>query len=90
MAKPAPKYGHMNCEGCASDGKTTRVLVRKNERGTLSAPCDECDATDYAQAGSEKHARWERKIEKLAAPAPAPAPDEPEKKPAAGKYGKYA
>ena len=69
----AAKYGYMKCEGCASDKKETRLLVRKNEKGTLSASCDECDATDYAMPGTTKHARWTRNttlIETDAAPKP--------------------
>lgn len=75
------KFGYMKCPGCASAGRSTRVLVRKNERETLSYPCDECDGTEYAQKGSQKHADWLKVIEPIApAAAPAAAP-----KPAADK-----
>lgn len=63
------KYGHMAHAECG-----TRCLVRVNDRGTLSLQCDECDTTEYAQKGTGKHTRWEKKIERIGGEQPAPAP----------------
>lgn len=60
------KFGYMAHADCG-----TRVLVRVNEKETLSAQCDECDSTDYAQKGTGKHARWLAKIERIEGAKPA-------------------
>lgn len=69
------KFGYMSCPGCTAAGRATRVLVRANDRGTLSYSCDECDAPDYAHQGTTKHADWMRRLERIEA-APAEKPKE--------------
>ena len=68
------KFGYMECRGCKAAGRTNRVLVRVNDRGTLIYKCDECDApAEYAPTGSQKHADWLKAIELIAPPAAAGA-----------------
>lgn len=70
MAKS--KYGYMKCP---TPGCDTRIVVKENERGTLSWRCDECDGTGYVKKGDAAFPKWDGQIEKSArAPAPAPAP----------------
>jgi hypothetical protein len=57
----------MPCETCS-----TEVVVKKNEHGTLSYRCDECDAAPYARSGTGQHAAWSAKL----GTAPQPAPHE--------------
>ena len=68
------KFGYMSCPGCTAAGRKTRVLVRINERETLSAACDECDSTEYAKKGTGKHADWSKGIERIGPAEPKPAP----------------
>src|SRR5574341_971297 len=63
------KFGHMPCESCGE-----RVVVKENEHGTLSYGCDECEGVGYAKKGTVQHALWQKKIERVAAPAPAASP----------------
>lgn len=75
MKCPTPKCGH-------------RVVVKENERGTLSWSCDECDGSGYVKKGEAGYPAWAASIERASAPAPAadpksaPAPA-PKEKPAA-------
>lgn len=50
------KFGYMPCETCGE-----RVMVKVNEKNTLSYGCDECDAAPYAKEGSGQHAHWVKK-----------------------------
>ena len=74
---PKMKFGSMVCPGCKAHGRSTRVLVRVNEKETLSYHCDECDApAEYAPKGTQKHADWLKSIERIVlAPAAKPASD---------------
>lgn len=68
------KVGKMACESCGE-----AVVVKQNERGTLSYRCDECDAAPYARPGTGQHERWRLKIGQ-AAPSDKPGkplPDNP-------------
>lgn len=84
MAEIKQKAGKMACETCGEP-----VVVKTNERGTLSYNCQECDAAPYARAGTGQNAAWRRKMTGQAAPEaapaakPAPAPAPAAKKPAA-------
>lgn len=63
------KYGHMACPDCAA-----RVVVKINERETLSYRCDECDGNGYSKKGEGRYATWVNNTTRVAAdPAPAPA-----------------
>ena len=68
MAKS--KYGYMTCP---TPKCGTRLVVKLNERETLSWSCDECDGTGYVKKGEAGYGRWIEAIER-AAPAPAAAP----------------
>lgn len=68
------KFGRMDCETCGS-----QVVVRKNEHGTLSYGCDECDSAPYVRSGTGAHAVWMKKL-KLIEQAADPAGDQPEVK----------
>jgi hypothetical protein len=68
MAKT--KYGYMTCP---TPKCGTRLVVKVNERETLSWSCDECDGTGYVKKGEAGYGRWLEAVER-AAPAPAPAP----------------
>lgn len=63
------KFGYMKCENrkCGE-----RVVVKINERETLSYGCDECGKSAYAKKGTKEYADWQGDIEGKAAPAPAP------------------
>jgi len=66
------KYGYMLCP---TPGCGTRLVVKKNERETLSWSCAECDGAGYAKKGDAGYVRWDGAVvDKVAAPAPAPAP----------------
>jgi hypothetical protein len=82
MAKS--KYGYMKCEtrGCLNgDGGAGRVVVNKNEHGTLSYRCDECGSAPYVKPGSGQYSAWERDIQKApGTPAPAITPPPAPKK----------
>lgn len=76
------KIGRMVCEtkNCGNE-----VVVKKNENGTLSYRCDECDAAPYARVGTGQYKAWSESLNLQADPAPVadPAPN----KPAAQKTG---
>lgn len=80
------KLGHMACPDC-----NARVVVRINERETLSYRCDECDGNGYSKKGEIRYSAWLKKIERVpgqepkpaAKPAASPAPAKPGAKPAA-------
>jgi hypothetical protein len=77
MAKS--KYGYMPCP---TPKCGTRLVVKMNERETLSWRCDECDGNGYVKKGEAGYSRWLGVVER-AAPDPAPAakvpasPDKP-------------
>lgn len=75
MAKS--KFGYMACPDCGE-----RVVVKVNERETLSYSCAECDGDGYRKKGQAAYAHWLKKITP-AAPPPADPP-----KPGAGKKEK--
>ncbi len=56
------KLGKMPCESCGEI-----VVVRKNERGTLSYRCDECDAAPYARTDTGLHKIWMGKLQPITA-----------------------
>ena len=58
MAKT--KFGYMPCPDCAS-----RVVVKINERETLSYSCDECDGIGYSKKGEGRYPAWLKKIERV-------------------------
>lgn len=64
------KFGYMKCENrkCGA-----RVVVKFNEKETLSYTCDECEKSSYARKGTQEHADWIGEIERTA-PAPAAKP----------------
>lgn len=61
------KVGRMVCEtkGCGNE-----VVVKRNENGTLSYRCDECDAAPYARAGTGQHKAWSESLNLENEPAP--------------------
>lgn len=61
------KVGRMVCEtkGCGN-----QVVVKKNENGTLSYRCDECDAAPYARAGTGQYKAWSEALNLENEPAP--------------------
>lgn len=67
------KFGHMACPDCSH-----QVVVRANERETLSYHCDECDSQGYARKDNGNYAAWLGRIKR----APGAAPDAPLKPPA--------
>lgn len=88
MAKT--KFGYMKCENrkCGS-----RVVVKINERETLSYTCDECDKSPYSKKGTKEHADWLSEIERAPvapAPDPAPADKKDDKKTAEKKVGMWS
>lgn len=69
------KYGYMPCP---TPNCGTRLVVKKNERGTLSWSCAECDGNGYVKKDDAGFARWDNAVvDKVTAPAapskPAPA-----------------
>ena len=80
MAKS--KFGYMPC---TTPKCGTRLVVKMNERETLSWRCDECDGNGYVKKGEAGYSRWLGVIDRAApppAPAPAPKPAAPAEKPA--------
>jgi len=74
------KFGYMKCPDCGE-----RVVVKINERETLSYTCDECDGSAYSKKGEGRYPKWLEKIERAPGvpapgPKPAPAPATPAKK----------
>lgn len=70
MAKTA--VGTMPCQCCGKE-----VVVKANERGTLSYNCQWCDDSPYQKPGTLAFKAWEKKIK------PMPAEEKPAAKPAA-------
>jgi hypothetical protein len=71
MAAVKTKLGRIPCDCCGH-----QVVLKKNEAGTLTIACDECDISAFAKTGTEASRRWLSKLPKGGAP-------EPDKKPAA-------
>jgi hypothetical protein len=69
MAKS--KFGYMTCP---TPGCGTRLVVKINERETLSWGCDECDGTGYVKKGEAGYSKWMNTIAR-AALSPQPAPE---------------
>lgn len=67
------KFGYMDCPDCLPT--KTRVVVKANERETLSFTCPECDSTAYVKKGAGNYGAWLGKIEKVPQPAADPKPD---------------
>lgn len=65
MAKT--NLGEMACETC---GRT--VIVKTNEKETLSYRCDYCDAAPYQKAGTLAAKTWLSKVKPIAHGSPAP------------------
>lgn len=65
------KFGHMTCPepDCGN-----RVVVKVNDRETLSYSCQECDAHDYCKRGESRYGGWLKRITKVSAPEPEQAP----------------
>jgi len=55
------KFGYMKCPDC-----TARVVVKVNDKETLSYNCDECDSFGYARKGAGNYAAWLGRIERTA------------------------
>lgn len=53
MAVVKTKLGMMPCPCCGHP-----VMVRENDRHTLTIACDGCDISAFAKAGTEAQARW--------------------------------
>lgn len=49
--------GKMPCQCCAQE-----VIVKRNERGTLSYSCQFCDDAPYQKPGTVAHKTWLEKI----------------------------
>lgn len=80
MAAVKEKLGRIPCEGCGHP-----VVLKKNEAGTLTINCDECDTSSFAKKGTAAAARWLAKLPAAQAPEPvpkAPAQDAPKPAPA--------
>lgn len=75
MAKT--KYGKMKCPtpGCGE-----LVIVKVNERETLSWNCQECDHSGYVRKGDAGYAKWAGSVTRQAEPAPAATPKKEEVK----------
>ena len=58
MAKKA--IGTMPCQCCGKE-----VVVKENERGTLSYTCQWCDDSPYQRAGTLAFASWQKKMTPL-------------------------
>ncbi len=43
---------------CDTKGCGNEVVVKRNENGTLSYRCDECDAAPYARVGTGQYQAW--------------------------------
>ena len=65
------KLGHMGCPDCGA-----RVVVKINERETLSYRCDECDGNGYSKKGEGRYSSWMKKITR----APGSEPPKPAEK----------
>lgn len=49
--------GKMPCQCCGNE-----VIVKRNERGTLSYSCQFCDDAPYQKPGTVAHQTWLEKI----------------------------
>lgn len=67
------KIGHVQC---LTPGCDTKIPVRRNDaNGSLSFPCIECGAPNYAKNdGSDHYKRTMARLMPLAGAVPAPAP----------------
>lgn len=54
---PKVAVGMMRCQCCPND-----VVVKKNERGTLSYTCQFCDDAPYQKQGSLAYKSWESRL----------------------------
>lgn len=61
------KFGHMTCPDCPK-----QVVVKINERKTLSYTCPECDSNGYCKDTEARYATWVGRITPVAPVAPAP------------------
>lgn len=75
------KYGYMACRDCGE-----RVVVKINERETLSYTCDECGDSGYCQKDQTNRAHWEKRITG-ATPAPAKAATDSKAAPTPARKG---
>ena len=78
------KIGNMPCP----EHPSVQLLVRENERGTLSAKCDECDDTHYAKKGTGKYTAWLSKLKRFPG-ADAPPPKEKAKEEGTARKGVF-
>jgi hypothetical protein len=78
MAALKQKLGRIPCEGCGHP-----VVLKKNDTGTLSVSCDECDVSAFAKAGTGAAKRWLAALPAQTQPAPENATEGPPKAPAA-------
>lgn len=67
MAAVKIKLGRIACPCCGHS-----ILLKKNEAGTLTIQCDECDVSAFAKKGTGAAAKW---LAQLPKPAPEPAPE---------------
>lgn len=68
MAKTA--IGTMPCQCCGKE-----VVVKANERGTLSYTCQWCDDSPYQRPGTLAFASWQKKIAALPGVVSAAVPE---------------
>lgn len=61
MAKKA--IGTMSCQCCGKE-----VVVKENERGTLSYTCQWCDDSPYQKAGTLAFSSWQKKMAPMGVP----------------------
>lgn len=64
--------GTFGCGCCAKE-----VVVKRNERGTLSYSCAWCDHAEYVKAGTMAHGYWLKRIKPIEGAAPAETKPEP-------------
>jgi len=95
MAAVKIKLGRIACPCCGHS-----ILLKKNEAGTLTIQCDECDVSAFAKKGTASAAKWLAALPKPAPenvpesvpkgaipePAPEPAPPAPKPLPKAGPF----
>ena len=80
MSNVKTAVGVMPCQCCGKE-----VVVKSNERGTLSYACQWCDDAPYQRAGTLAYKAWQGKTKPLpgAAPVESTAPLNTEEKPTA-------
>lgn len=73
MAKIA--IGDMPCEGpkCKSHERGQRVVVFRNDKGTLSYSCDWCGRSPYTRAGQDQNREWLEAVGTGSSSEPVPA-----------------